>query len=692
MKNSSRVVSPCRFCPASIVRMDKLSLLILSGLAFAVKLASSDSAGAHSASGDASHKAGLIEHSAMCSANVSAHTNAQTEQPGLADLLPSLPATAVPSENDHAFAAECPRYTGYDWDLFAERLFLIRAMRFGGATESSMTRGYHDLLSEVTSNLTVAFECPLAVAAAFYSAAEYTVSLGYVRLPRALIQLGFSYVQRNRGFRQDTIFPVAGWDMMLAGYHLQHRTHIVDQLQRESYYKKYYVQFYNRLISGHQLQLLNLTSPHGPSKETQEQMSWNDGVGHRHEAAGLPRHLLREDQLSVSYPIVPSSFRFNLTPEHRNVTSPVAIVSVCGYSETEPLRQLSEANHMAYASYHNYNLYSFTGPPNVSKGSDAPMVQRAGFWYKLLALQQVLLMTESRHKWLLWVDCDAFFMEPSITIDSIILQYSNYLPDFEMSCDIDGGCDQHEVGTEESNQFPPYPVATESEGLAPYSRLAQQPSFSLTTQDAEHETTSLTSRTEPELGLPPPPPSSYPHLIVAEDSTGLNNGVFIVRNSDWTLHLLHKWWESYEYFDHNHNCSDQASMQHLLLHNNTLRTLGGVGSPDIQDFIHRNGAAQDSHRPQIKAGVQSADINDDKSESLWDPAIWPFGLVAVASQQHLNSFHDATAKMVLSREWRPGDFIKHHPGCHYYYAECQHLYLEAQQYFASRLNSLLPSS
>jgi len=32
------------------------------------------------------------------------------------------------------------------------------------------------------------------------------------------------------------------------------------------------------------------------------------------------------------------------------------------------------------------------------------------------------------------------------------------------------------------------------------------------------------------------------------------------------------------------------------------------------------------------------------------------------------SCRQATAMTVLSREWQEGDFIKHHPGCHYYKA------------------------
>jgi len=89
-------------------------------------------------------------------------------------------------------------------------------------------------------------------------------------------------------------------------------------------------------------------------------------------------------------------------------------------------------------------------------------------------------------------------------------------------------------------------------------------------------------------------------------------------------------------------------------------------------------------------------------------------------QEHLQSFHAATAATVASREWQDGDFIKHHPGwvhgspvaspdishsvtlvmlqpsalsalifsisgCHYYKPPCQQLYLEAHQIFLGKL-------
>ena len=76
-------------------------------------------------------------------------------------------------------------------------------------------------------------------------------------------------------------------------------------------------------------------------------------------------------------------------------------------------------------------------------------------------------------------------------------------------------------------------------------------------------------------------------------------------------------------------------------------------------------------------------------EDAWDRVEAPIWVpeVRVAAQEHLQSFHSATAATVASREWQDGDFIKHHPGCHYYKPPCQQLYLEAHQIFLQKLQA-----
>merc|ERR1712176_1110436 len=69
------------------------------------------------------------------------------------------------------------------------------------------------------------------------------------------------------------------------------------------------------------------------------------------------------------------------------------------------------------------------------------------------------------------------------------------------------------------------------------------------------------------------PPSQAPvSLILATDSTGINNGVWILRNTPWSHDFLFRWWHSdiLEGPGKNHNCSDQSTMQHQLLYQNSM--------------------------------------------------------------------------------------------------------------------------
>ena len=142
-------------------------------------------------------------------------------------------------------------------------------------------------------------------------------------------------------------------------------------------------------------------------------------------------------------------------------------------------------------------------------------------------------------------------------------------------------------------------------------------------------------------------------LLLAVDSTGINNGVWLMRNSDWSRPFLDDWWHSdiLQGKGAAHNCSDQSTMQHELLMKNAV-----------------------------------TDLASDEGEA-WDAIdgpIWP-AQVRIVPQEYLQSFHQATAQSVLSREYTEGDFIKHHPGCHYYKAPCQYMFQLAYEEFRTKV-------
>lgn len=283
----------------------------------------------------------------------------------------------------------------------------------------------------------------------------------------------------------------------------------------------------------------------------------------------------------------------------------VAVVTICAYAEDEAVRVLATQNHQLYAQVHGYDLHLFTSTDQIKPHVEANMDVTDGvhkpFFWKVNAVRNVMDMPQG-YDWVLWADCDAFFMEPERTIDSIVSMYA----------------DNTTVPT--------------------VSRPHLASSSTRSEEDLERE-----------LYPAEPPPVS---LILAVDSTGINNGVWLLRNNAWAKDFLYQWWHSdiLSGPGKDHNCSDQSTMQHQLLHNNVMRV-----------------------------------------DDAWDAAegpIWPRE-VRVAAQEDMQSFHQATAMTVASREWQEGDFIKHHPGCHYYKEPCKQLYWQAAVSFEDKVRALM---
>lgn len=288
--------------------------------------------------------------------------------------------------------------------------------------------------------------------------------------------------------------------------------------------------------------------------------------------------------------------------DHREPGLRIAIVTICAYAPDETVRVMCQENRALYSSLHGYDVHFFTDASEIMPDADAGMdvedgMHKAFFW-KVSAVKNV--MSAGAYDWVLWMDCDAFFMDPRRTIDSVIAKYA--------------------LNATPATRLPPH-HADELGSLSELRRLSN-----------------------PDIPVPV-------SLILAVDSTGINNGVWMLRDTPWAHDFLHSWWHSdiLSGPGHNHNCSDQSTMQHTLLHNR----------------------------------VMSLDAALDSIEApIWPPE------VRVAAQEDLQSFHQATAETAMSRAWEEGDFIKHHPGCHYYRPPCQYLYEEAETIFRNKVLSI----
>ncbi|CAE8741807.1 unnamed protein product, partial [Polarella glacialis] len=286
---------------------------------------------------------------------------------------------------------------------------------------------------------------------------------------------------------------------------------------------------------------------------------------------------------------------------HRVEGMRVAVVTICSYAVDEPVKLICDQNRKLYSMLHGYDVHFFTDPSQITPNRGSQMdvldgVHKAFFW-KVNAVKNVL--ETKKYDWVLWMDCDAFFMDPQRTIDSVIAMYSN---------------------------------TTAPSRLGP------------ATQSEAPEIAAVRQRMMPN-------PAVDVSLIFAVDSTGINNGVWLLKDTPWSHRFLERWWRSdiLEGPGKEHNCSDQSTMLHTLLHENAMQL-------------------------------------DEAWDSVEAP-VWP-PEVRVAAQEYLQSFHDATAATALSRAWQDGDFIKHHPGCHYYKEPCQYLYSHAQDIFSNKVQAL----
>ncbi|KAF4738421.1 hypothetical protein FOZ62_021278 [Perkinsus olseni] len=312
-------------------------------------------------------------------------------------------------------------------------------------------------------------------------------------------------------------------------------------------------------------------------------------------------------------------------PTHRDSTSKFAIVSICGYAANETVRVLSEENHALYAQLHGYALYQFGGPEDIYTSVNANMSieGRKPFFWKVNAVRNVMdLEGSERPDWIMWMDCDAFYMDPERSIDSVIRMYA-----YNTSHPAEKGVEELRIHQGDSE-------------IAQALKWALYPHLQDGGENLE--------------GGP------AVELLIAVDSTGVNNGVWMIRNSEWSKNFLSRWWNSgiLEGAGKDHNCSDQSTMQYELLYDGSTRQL--------------------------------LDYEGAREWDRLDGPMWPRE-VRVVRQEHMQSFHEATAQSVLSREYQDGDFVRHHPGCHYYKLPCQWLYAEASDIFKEKLQRLITS-
>ena len=197
----------------------------------------------------------------------------------------------------------------------------------------------------------------------------------------------------------------------------------------------------------------------------------------------------------------------------------IKIVSVCEYNgQVTPLGELSKRNKQAYASKHGYELEFYeTGPIFHDYFTSAVPPNRPPAWSKIDA---VLNSFGSDADWIMWMDCDSFFMDTEVELERVVAKVGGTRED---------GID---IVVERMRNWTPLDNVGVQDAIDEYNSVLN-----------EYISVNSTRATT---------------IITSEDGLMLNTGIFFVRNSVFGFQLLqktrqmtfannpatwHTWWE-----------------------------------------------------------------------------------------------------------------------------------------------------
>jgi len=327
----------------------------------------------------------------------------------------------------------------------------------------------------------------------------------------------------------------------------------------------------------------------------------------------------------------------------------IAIVSVCDYDAgATPLARLSQINKQAYAQKHGYDVFVYEKSPYfedpLAKLFVEPPSYRPAAWSKVDAI--LLALAEGKHDWVMWMDCDSFFMDPEVRLEDVAAAAE------AEQCGAFNAAEKDDV--------------TELQGLV--KRWMDGPAGDLgwfeDLLDAQLERDGGSDGCGGPQELFGEPPRNRtlglgdwlfqqrrPHVIASEDGLMLNTGIVLVRASAWSWRFFqqvrwmtfgrspvtqHPWWE-------------QTAMVYLLQLPFTLAHASGVAA---------SAASQDIGPTALHKGYASACF--------------------MFSQKHLNGYPPIVSSALKTHTtFETGDFIVSFSGCKVYSSQevCNQLFL-----------------
>eukprot|EP00971_Amphidinium_carterae_P292908 5815510-Amphidinium_carterae.1 len=241
----------------------------------------------------------------------------------------------------------------------------------------------------------------------------------------------------------------------------------------------------------------------------------------------------------------------------------IAIVTVCDYDHgVTPLASLSRINKQAYASNHQYDFIHYEQAPTyvdpLSPLLTEPASHRPPAWSKVDALLHT--MAEGRYDWVMWMDCDSYFMDQEVALETVIQAA-------ETSCSAEGSDSAALKSLVTAwQEGPPASVGKDAASLLQwYDDLSEQhlqarlKSLTREQQEACAARDSVFHPLNETLGWGPWLwEEKSLQMLASEDGLMLNTGNLLVRASPWSWRFFqkvrwmtfgrspvtqHPWWE-----------------------------------------------------------------------------------------------------------------------------------------------------
>uniref|UniRef100_A0A7S4QH46 Uncharacterized protein n=1 Tax=Alexandrium monilatum TaxID=311494 RepID=A0A7S4QH46_9DINO len=238
------------------------------------------------------------------------------------------------------------------------------------------------------------------------------------------------------------------------------------------------------------------------------------------------------------------------------------IVSLCAYPPDHVLPRYATSNHQIYADRHGYRY---------RVGRERLDPKRPPAWGKIKMMYDVL---EDRSvDWWLWFDCDTYFMNMTVTMDSLLYKYG---------------------------------------------RARSSTSKRSRSKDALGQ--ALKDGLDPDM-----------HMLVAEDHAMLNTGAFFLRASDWSREFLQRVWGPVDSVWIDHPWWENAAILWNFLKDNsqkfragdTAALSGEAGSGSADDM-------QDIYPPEVRLAPQSEFNSYHPATSHFLHDTWEAGKFAIA--------------------------------------------------------------